>query len=112
MGELFDFVAVVFMVCILCLLVSCKSVVITDQEWCGDMGPDGATCFHTLSATERGLTKPEWDSDRFGMLCTKSNFFADNKGVIEKLCHETGDCDFQAMSTFIEKTQRRKGRHP
>ncbi len=94
------------------MLQGCKDVVITDQEWCGDMGPDGATCFHTLSSAERGLSKAEWDGYRFGQLCTTSKFFADNKKVIEQLCHSSGECSFESMEAFIAKTQRRKGRHP
>jgi hypothetical protein len=48
----------------------------------------------------RDLTKAEWDSLRFGMVCTKADTFADWKSVIEKLCSKTGICDYQTKAVL------------
>jgi hypothetical protein len=78
----------------------CAHVEIKDSEWCGDMGASGAECFHTLTTETRDLTKTEWDSLRFGMVCTKADTFADWKSVIEKLCNKTGICDYQTQASL------------
>lgn len=70
---------------------------VPDQEWCGDMGPQGASCFHTLTNESRMLNKVEWDDLRFGNLCTRPETFAELKAVVEKLCHKTGNCIYQAQ---------------
>ena len=86
-------------------LTGCKSVMIPDTEWCGDMGPDGATCVHTLSSATRDIAKPQWDIEREGMLCTQSSSFAAWKVIIEQLCHESSDCNYQQVTAFLDKTQ-------
>jgi hypothetical protein len=93
------------------LLTSCKSVTIPDEEWCADMGVLGATCFHTLSPASRDIAKPDWDVVREGMLCTVSDSFAANKDVIEKLCHETNDCDYQSVTKFFARVSQLGGTH-
>lgn len=89
-------------------VVGCLSVTIPDSEWCGDLGQDGAACFHTLSVAERDIAKPSWDVEREGMICTQSATFASWKGIIEKLCHESSDCDYQKVSDFLEKASTLK----
>lgn len=75
------------------------SVKIHDQEWCGDMGSQGATCFHTLKPDTRDIPKEQWDLERFGQVCTQPNNFAEIKANLEKLCRETKDC------VYIDQTQ-------
>lgn len=77
------------------LLSSCGTVVIKDQEDCGDMGSLGATCFHTLSSETRDIPKAQWDDERFGMVCTKASNIADTKAAIEKLCSVSNDCTYE-----------------
>lgn len=70
---------------------------INDAEVCGDKGYDGASCFHTISNSSRDLSKPVWDQVRFGQLCMDSSEYLHLKAAIEKLCHTTNDCDYQAQ---------------
>jgi hypothetical protein len=87
----------------------CAHVEIKDSEWCGDMGESGAECFHTLTTEARELTKAEWDIERFGMVCTKADTFADWKAVIEKLCNKTGLCDYEtqaSLSAFFSRVKK------
>ncbi len=89
-------------------LTGCTHVNIPDSEWCGDMGPDGAACFHTLSTTSRDVPKEQWDTERFGMVCTQSANFAAWKTALEQLCHDTKMCttqEQQTAKTFFEKIQ-------
>lgn len=91
------------------MAVSCTKVHIDDIEFCGDMGPDGATCFHTLTDQPRDLTKEAWDSERFGQFCTKSEGFASLKKALEQLCHVSKDCDYKSkaqMTAFFERVQK------
>lgn len=76
-------------------LSACGTVKIYDAEWCGDMGTEGAACFHTLSDKEREMSKPLWDIERFGMLCTKADSFANWKTAILALCDRTKQCSFE-----------------
>lgn len=74
----------------LLILSGCASVRIPDTEWCGDMGSEGAACFHTLSDESRDIPKAEWDEYRFGQVCTTANDFASIKTALEKLCSMAG----------------------
>jgi hypothetical protein len=79
----------------------CSHVEIKDSEWCGDLGDDGAICFHTLTSDTRDIQKSYWDTERIGMVCTQSDIFAEWKAVIEKLCDKAKACDYQSR-TVIE----------
>lgn len=84
----------------------CSHVQIDDHEFCGDLGPDGASCFHTLKDKSRDLNKPQWDQIRFGMLCTSAESFTNWKTAIEQLCNETKKCtysDKEALRKFFKK---------
>lgn len=76
-------------------VASCGTVPIRDQEWCGDKGAMGASCFHTLSDEKRQLDRYEWAAERFGMVCTKAENFADTKAAIEKLCRTSKRCSYE-----------------
>ena len=75
-----------FVILFVCLLVSCARVELKNTEWCGDLGDSGASCFNTHNDNSREIQREEWDKERFGMLCTKSENFAEWKRAIEKLC--------------------------
>lgn len=78
-------------------LVSCGSIKIKDNEWCGDLGQYGATCFTMLSNQKRELDKVSWDDERFGMICGKAEAFANLKAAIQKLCHKNKKCKYEKI---------------
>lgn len=80
------------------VLAGCGSVPIHDQEWCGDLGDQGAYCFHTMTTDERAIVKAAWDQERRHMVCTLADNFADTKATLEKLCQKT-------KCTYVEKKQ-------
>lgn len=85
---------------------SCATVLIKDQVWCADEGHLGADCYHTLTQEHLTLTKAQWDDARFGQVCTSANNFADIKGQLEKLCHESRRCSYEqvkALEAFFGK---------
>lgn len=89
--------------------LSCSKVKISDGEWCGDAGKEGAYCFHTLSDGERDVPKEQWDLERFGMICTKSENFAQWKSAILKLCKHSKVCKLEveeAVNKFTGKVER------
>lgn len=108
----------VFMTLSILSLTSCTKVVIKDGEWCGDMGSLGASCFHTLSDDSRDIDKDSWDKERFGMVCTQSENFADWKANLLKLCKETKMCSMDVLKkidafdgrikSLVPKEQSRK----
>lgn len=61
------------------------------------MGDDGAVCFHTLKTDTREIEKPAWDVERFGMICTTAQTFAEWKATIEKLCSASKRCDYEQL---------------
>lgn len=73
------------------------------------MGSLGASCFHTLTTETRDVRPGAWDDERFGMVCTQAQTFADWKKVIEKLCSISGRCDYktkQQIKAFFLKINR------
>lgn len=78
--------------------VSC-STQIKDLEFCGDLGADGATCFHTLTPASRNVSKTQWDASRFGMICTSGDAVAEIKREIEQLCSVTS-CDYNTQASI------------
>lgn len=92
-------------------LSSCSTVKVKDGEWCADADRFGASCFHTLSNSERDIPKEEWDKVRVGWLCTNSENFANWKEALLKLCKMAGkrcryDVKRQIMS-FHNKVEER-----
>ena len=87
---------------ILLVLSSCARVKITDTEFCGDMGRDGAKCFTTLSGQERTIELREWEDYRFGMICSKASTFAEWKKAILKLCKMSRRCYFSTQKKINE----------
>ena len=96
----------VYLILFAFLVSSCSRVQIKDSEWCGDMGKEGAYCFNTLSDGSRPLLYEEWNRERFGMVCTKSENFTDWKKSILKLCRISKSCTYsvkQKVITFHDK---------
>lgn len=87
------------------VLSGCGSVPVRDQEWCGDLGGAGATCFHTLISNTRDMDKATWDALRFGQVCTAASNFADTKAVIEKLCRATKNCVYEKVQAFFQRIE-------
>ena len=84
------------------LLNSCAKVEIHDGEFCGDMGDDGAICYHTLTPETREIMKADWDVERFGQICTSASTFADWKETIEKLCSSTKRCTYEQQQAVFQ----------
>lgn len=70
------------------------------------MGELGAAGFHTISDEERELTKEEWDEERFGMLCTKAENFANWKAALLKLCNVTRMCNYSTKKKIQNLSNR------
>lgn len=71
-----------------------------DSEWCGDMGPLGASCFHMLTDATRDIDEPTWKMERFAQVCTKSENFKNLKISILQLCRETHTCTWQLVEAL------------
>lgn len=86
-------------------LSGCANVRIPDTEWCGDMGSEGAACFHTLSDDARDLPKAEWDAERFGQVCTTTNNFSAIISSVEQLCSMAGRrCSYSTRKAIKKMT--------
>lgn len=97
----------VFMILFLLNLNSCARVKIKDAEWCADAGSIGASCFHTLSEQTRDIEKEAWDEERFGMICTKSENFAEWKKSILQLCKMAGKrCTYDIKRNIIRFNEK------
>lgn len=83
-------------------LTNCASVHVSDAEVCADAGVLGASCVRILSAAERDIEKPAWDTERFGMICTSSENFKEWRANLEKLCKETKLCNYEAKQKIKE----------
>jgi hypothetical protein len=84
------------------LAVSCARFPIKNTEWCGDLGDEGASCFQTNNEMRRDISKEEWDQERFGMLCTKSENFAEWQAIILKLCRAAGNrCTYDSKKKIV-----------
>lgn len=83
-------------VLLLCLIQisSCAKVKITDREFCADMGREGASCFTTLTGTQRTISLSEWRDERFGMVCSSTETFREWKSAILKLCNMSKRCRY------------------
>lgn len=90
------------------LISSCAQVQLKDAEWCADLGNDGASCFHTLSDSNRDIPKDVWDlqeigdDHRYGKVCTSSDSLANWKEAIEKLCYLTKRCTYDAKKKIYQ----------
>jgi len=92
-----------FAILFVCLIISgCAVVRIKNSEWCGDFGSEGSSCFNTHNDDTRDVSYQEWEDERFGMICTKAETFADWKANILKLCKVAGRrCRFEEKKNII-----------
>ena len=74
---------------------------ISNQEWCGDMGDLGASCFNTLNDKTRDIEKAQWDEERFGMICGTPSVFADTKRTILQLCETSKKCVYDEAQNVV-----------
>lgn len=61
------------------------------------MGSLGAECDWALSDDRESLSKPEWDAQRPGMICTDADTFANWLSALMKLCDSYSNC------TYVER---------
>lgn len=66
------------------------------------MGQLGASCFHTLTDDEREISLPEWEEERFGMMCAKASDFASWKATLQKLCSLTKRCTYEEKKMILD----------
>lgn len=90
------------------LSLSCSpKVEVYDKEVCADLGAEGARCTHTLVDQARDVTKAEWDTIRFGMLCMDSRGFTDTETIIDQICQSGfAQCDYKARERIKEILDR------
>jgi N-acetyl-anhydromuramyl-L-alanine amidase AmpD len=70
------------------------------------MGKVGAECDRIFTSRRRSLTKPEWDKERVGMLCTDSSNYANLKAALLKLCGDTGVCTKDIVDKIEDSSKR------
>lgn len=75
-------------------------VPVKDHIFYGDQGSLGATYFHFLTDETGDLSRTDWDNLRFGYICEDAETFADWKTIIEQLCSDSGDCDWQTQQAL------------
>lgn len=104
-----------FMLMVALLLLSgCVSIKVKDQTFYGDEGTLGATYFHFLTEDTGDVSKTDWDNLRFGYICEDADTFADWKALIQKLCSDSGDCDWDTQQALdrifshVEEIQQMK----
>jgi len=78
------------------------------------MGPEGASCFNTLTPETRDIPVETWrklevgPDHLFGKICTDSANFAHWSATIQKLCRAYKKCTFDAK-TKIARFKTRVG---
>lgn len=83
------------------------AVAIHDEALYGDMGDAGASEVHFLSPGQETISKSQWDTLRFGMVCMSQPSFSDFKQEIEELCSRTS-CGYdvqQAVKMIFAKIE-------
>jgi gas vesicle protein len=73
---------------------------------CGDLGPFGAHCAHTLTEQKRDIPKEQWDVERIGYLCMDAEGFNDTETAIDQFCETSKLCDYVTRQE-IKKTMAR-----
>ena len=82
----------------LALQSSC-AVPIKDEQFCADMGSQGAACDNLLTSNPIIIPQPAWDSMREGMFCESNQAVGDIKAEIESLCSKT-PCSYQVKEAL------------
>lgn len=89
-------------------MFGCAKVRIKNQRWCGDIGTQGAICYHTLTDQELIIPQPQWDNERFGQICThdppdqRGKTFAEIKTWLEQLCALSKRCKYPEHEKIME----------
>lgn len=94
------------MISLLILITSCTQVQIKDEQFCGDLGYQGAHCNNTLTDHPVDLNKSQWDILRYGWICEDADAFTDWKTIIQQLCDKhPSDCDYEALNSLFKKVE-------
>lgn len=89
-------------------LSGCSTVEIKDHEVCSDKGELGARCGYMLSDRTRVLDFYQWQDERIGQLCLRSDGFGNLKAALLKLCDSTQRCkweELQKIRTILERIE-------
>lgn len=92
----------------LLVFCGCTQIQISDDTFYADKGPLGAVEIHTLTAGTTDISPAQWNNLRFGMICTDENTFAKWKADIETLCSYTSECDYPAVSAFLDRVTSKR----
>lgn len=79
------------------VLSGCGHVTVKDKEACADLGVAGAACTTTFTSQRRNISKPNWDRERVGWICMRSNDYSDGEDAIDELCRTTNLCDYETQ---------------
>jgi len=78
-------------------IVSCGHVTVKDKEACADLGTAGAACTTTFTSQRRNISKSNWDRERVGWICMRSNDYSDAEDAIDELCRTTNLCNYETQ---------------
>jgi hypothetical protein len=78
-------------------LSGCGHVTVKDKEACADLGVAGAACTTTFTSQRRNISKSNWDRERVGWICMRSNDYSDGEDAIDELCRTTNLCDYETQ---------------
>jgi hypothetical protein len=83
-------------------LSGCAGVTLTDSEWYGSLGAQGAFGSHTLTNQTETLTLQQWSQKwvdlSHPLVCTSVDTLAEWKGDLEKLCTYSNACSAQVQA--------------
>jgi len=71
---------------ILFLITGCSHLDVFDVNACGDLGPDGAHCAHTLTSVKTDIPKAQWDITRVGWMCMDAADFNNTETALDQAC--------------------------
>lgn len=93
--------------------VNCANVTISDAQFCGSLGPEGAACDNILTSSPQSLTLQQWamrwDDLNNPQVCSVAQTFSDIKGDIEKLCSFGNYCTY-SMQVQINSISSKLGK--
>ncbi len=79
---------------------------LTNSEVCLEM-PDGtAICDETLHKNPHSYTSEQWAPMRPGRFSVTTDWYANNKAALEKLCHQTRACVEKVMARLQAQAER------
>lgn len=88
------------------MVLGCGHVIVYDTEVCGNLGPYGAHCVHTLTEETRDVNVRQWQNESIGWLCMDSKGFNDTETSLDQLCATTNLCDYQTRQVIEDVKAR------